>query len=178
MGSDAAPRRQPPQPQHSGARAVRARRRGGHPDSGRLDAGSAGHTRRAGQRPALPPHHIRPGRGRVLAGAGTPRRALSCPAPRGAVVVLRQPLGMRRYLDAVMETAGLYNTAGFNDNTRAFASIPSCHDVWRRTTCDWLAGIVVTGIIDEEDGGDMAREFAYGLAQRAYGLQVESVDKT
>jgi len=87
------------------------------------------------------------------------------------------PLGMRRYLDAVMETAGLYNTAGFNDDTRAFASIPSRHDVWRRTTCDWLAGMVVTGVVDEEDAGDMAREFAYGLAKRAYGLQSESVDK-
>jgi len=88
------------------------------------------------------------------------------------------PLGMRRYLDAVMETAGLYNTAGFNDDTRAFASIPSRHDVWRRTTCDWLAGMVVSGVVDEEDAGDMAREFAYGLARRAYGLQAESVGKT
>jgi glucuronate isomerase len=87
------------------------------------------------------------------------------------------PLGMRRYLDAVMETAGLYNTAGFNDDTRAFASIPSRHDVWRRTTCDWLAGMVVTGIVDEEDAGDMAREFAYGLAKRAYGLQMDPVGK-
>jgi glucuronate isomerase len=88
------------------------------------------------------------------------------------------PLGMRRYLDAVMETAGLYNTAGFNDDTRAFASIPSRHDVWRRTTCDWLAGMVVTGVVDEEDAADMAREFAYGLAKRAYGFQLESVGKT
>jgi glucuronate isomerase len=87
------------------------------------------------------------------------------------------PLGMRRYLDAVMETAGLYNTAGFNDDTRAFASIPSRHDVWRRVTCDWLAGMVVTGIVDEEDAGDMAHEFAHGLAKRAYGLQLESVGK-
>jgi glucuronate isomerase len=46
--------------------------------------------------------------------------------------------GMRRYLDAVVETAGFYNLAGFNDDTRAFASIPSRHDVWRRVSCDWL----------------------------------------
>jgi glucuronate isomerase len=87
------------------------------------------------------------------------------------------PLGMRRYLDAVMETAGLYNTAGFNDDTRAFASIPSRHDVWRRVTCDWLAGMVVTGVVDEEEGRDMAREFAYGLAKRAYGFQREPVGR-
>jgi tagaturonate epimerase len=81
----------------------------------------------------------------------------------------------KRYLDAVMETAGLYNTAGFNDDTRAFASIPSRHDVWRRITCDWLAGMVLTGVVDEEEATDMAREFAYGLAKRAYGFQRESV---
>ncbi len=46
------------------------------------------------------------------------------------------PLGMRRYLDAVVETAGIYNLAGFNDDTLAFASIPARHDVWRRVTCD------------------------------------------
>ncbi len=85
------------------------------------------------------------------------------------------PLGMRRYLDAVMETAGLYNTAGFNDDTRAFASIPARHDVWRRVTCDWLAGTVVTGVVDEEDARDMAREFAIGRARQAYGLEREPV---
>jgi len=41
------------------------------------------------------------------------------------------PNGMRRYFDRVTETAGFYNIAGFNDDTRAFASIPSRHDVWR-----------------------------------------------
>lgn len=78
--------------------------------------------------------------------------------------------GMQRYLDSVLETAGLYNTAGFNDDTRAFPSIPARHDVWRRVTCNWLAGQVVTGIIDEEDAFDMAYQFAYGLAKRAYRL--------
>jgi glucuronate isomerase len=88
------------------------------------------------------------------------------------------PLGMRRYLDAVMETAGLYNTAGFNDDTRAFASIPSRHDVWRRVTCDWLAGMAVGGVVDDEEARDMAREFAYGLARSAYGFQREPVGRT
>lgn len=87
------------------------------------------------------------------------------------------PLGMRRYLDAVMETAGLYNTAGFNDDTRAFASIPSRHDVWRRVTCDWLARMVVMGVVDDEEARDMAREFAYGLARRTYGFQRDPVGR-
>lgn len=83
------------------------------------------------------------------------------------------PLGMRRYLDAVVETAGVYNLAGFNDDTRAFASIPSRHDVWRRVTSDWLAGLVTTGIVDEEDAHVLAHELAYGLAKRAYRLKEE-----
>jgi len=87
------------------------------------------------------------------------------------------PLGMRRYLDAVIETAGLYNTAGFNDDTRAFVSIPSRHDVWRRVTCDWLAGMAVMGVTDEEDASEMAREFAHGLARKAYGLEREPVGR-
>jgi glucuronate isomerase len=77
--------------------------------------------------------------------------------------------GMRRYFDQVVETAGLYNTAGFNDDTRAFASIPSRHDVWRRVSCDWLAGLVVQGMLAEDEAAAMAHECAYGLAKRAYG---------
>jgi glucuronate isomerase len=84
------------------------------------------------------------------------------------------PLGMRRYLDAMVETAGLYNTAGFNDDTRAFASIPSRHDVWRRVTCDWVAGLLTTGLVDEEDALEMVRELAYGLAKKAYRIEEES----
>jgi len=77
--------------------------------------------------------------------------------------------GMRRFFDQVIETAGLYNTAGFNDDTRAFASIPSRHDVWRRVSCDWLAGLVVQGMLAEDEAAEMAYECAYGLAKRAYG---------
>jgi glucuronate isomerase len=80
------------------------------------------------------------------------------------------PNGMRRYFDRVVETAGIYNLAGFNDDTRAFASIPVRHDMWRRAVCDWLAGSVLSGTIDEKDAADMAPELAYGLAKRAYKL--------
>jgi glucuronate isomerase len=78
--------------------------------------------------------------------------------------------GMHRYFDQVMETAGLYNTAGFNDDTRAFLSIPARHDVWRRAACDWLAGMVVRHIIDESDAATMARACAYDLAKETYRL--------
>ncbi len=78
--------------------------------------------------------------------------------------------GMRRYFDHVMETAGLYNTAGFNDDTRAFLSIPARHNLWRRASADWLAGLVARGAIDEDDAHTMIGELAYGLAKVAYRL--------
>ncbi len=78
--------------------------------------------------------------------------------------------GMERFLDAVVETAGIYNLAGFNDDTRAFASVPARHDVWRRVTCNWLAGETLKGIIGEDDASEMASELAYALAKAAYKL--------
>ena len=78
--------------------------------------------------------------------------------------------GMARYFDQVMETAGLYNTAGFNDDTRAFPSIPARHDVWRRASANWLAGLVVRGMIDRADAAEMVVDMAYGLAKRSYNL--------
>lgn len=78
--------------------------------------------------------------------------------------------GMARYFDQVMETAGLYNTAGFNDDTRAFPSIPARHDVWRRASVNWLAGLVVRGYISARDAEEMAHALAYDLAKRAYKL--------
>ncbi len=79
--------------------------------------------------------------------------------------------GMRRYFDQVVETAGLYNTAGFNDDTRAFASIPARHDIWRRVSCDWLAGQVVQGFLAEDEAADLAHALAAGLAKRAYRVE-------
>jgi len=76
--------------------------------------------------------------------------------------------GMNRYLDQIVETAGLYNTAGFNDDTRAFPSIPARHDLWRRVVSNWLAGLVVRGIVDTDDAHQMALDAAYRLAKRVY----------
>jgi glucuronate isomerase len=78
--------------------------------------------------------------------------------------------GMRRYFDQVMETAGLYNTAGFNDDTRAFPSIPARHDVWRRASANWLAGLVARHVIDHRDAESMIIDLAVGLAKKAYRL--------
>lgn len=79
--------------------------------------------------------------------------------------------GMERYFEQVVETAGLYNTAGFNDDTRAFPSIPARHDLWRRASANWIAGLVVRGIVDLEDAEAMAYDTAYRLAKTTYRFE-------
>lgn len=76
--------------------------------------------------------------------------------------------GMQRYRDQVMETAGLYNTVGFNDDTRAFPSIPARHDLARRVDANWIAGLVVRGIVDMDDAEEMIQDAAWRLAKQAY----------
>jgi len=76
--------------------------------------------------------------------------------------------GMRRWLDRIVDTAGLYNTVGFNDDTRAFPSVPTRHDLWRRVVSNWLAGLVMHGMVDMDDAHEMALDAAYRLAKRAY----------
>ena len=80
-------------------------------------------------------------------------------------------LGIQRFLDAVVETAGIYNLAGFNDDTRAYPSIPARHDLWRRACADWLARQVLRGFIDDEDARQMIRALAYDLAKQTYKLE-------
>ncbi|QCI65370.1 glucuronate isomerase [Phreatobacter stygius] len=78
--------------------------------------------------------------------------------------------GMKRFKDLAIETAGFYNTVGFNDDTRAFPSIPARHDVARRVDCGHLAELVLTGRLDEDEAGELAHDLAYGLAKKAYRL--------
>jgi glucuronate isomerase len=78
--------------------------------------------------------------------------------------------GMTRYRQMVTETAGIYNTVGFNDDTRAFPSIPARHDLSRRVDCNFLAGLVTRHIIDMEDARKMSRALAYDLVKKAYKL--------
>lgn len=82
--------------------------------------------------------------------------------------------GIARYYNQVMETAGLFNTVGFNDDTRAFPSIPARHDVWRRISADWIAGLVVRGIVDLTDAREMILDTTYRLAKRAYKFTTSS----
>lgn len=80
------------------------------------------------------------------------------------------PEGMRRYRRMVTETAGFYNTVGFNDDTRAFLSIPARHDLARRIDCGFLAELVVEHRLEEWEAGELAQDLAYNFAKKAYKL--------
>ena len=80
------------------------------------------------------------------------------------------PEGMMRFRERVTETAGFYNTAGFNDDTRAFLSIPARHDVARRTDCAFLAKLVAEHRLEEEEALAVAQDLTYGLVKKVYRL--------
>jgi glucuronate isomerase len=80
------------------------------------------------------------------------------------------PEGMMRFRQQVTETAGFYNTVGFNDDTRAFLSIPARHDVARRIDCAFLARLVAEHRLDEDEAFEVAYELTYGLVKKAYKL--------
>jgi glucuronate isomerase len=80
------------------------------------------------------------------------------------------PEGMMRFRERATETAGFYNTVGFNDDTRAFLSIPARHDVARRIDCAFLARLVAEHRLDEDEAFDVAHELTYGLVKKAYRL--------
>ncbi|HEY6768522.1 MAG TPA: glucuronate isomerase [Candidatus Sulfotelmatobacter sp.] len=80
------------------------------------------------------------------------------------------PEGMLRFRERVTETAGFYNTVGFNDDTRAFLSVPGRHDTARRVDCAFLAKLVTEHRLDEEEALEIAHDLAYGLVKRAYRL--------
>lgn len=80
------------------------------------------------------------------------------------------PEGMRRFRETTTETAGFYNTVGFNDDTRAFCSIPARHDVARRVDCAYLATLVATGRLDGDEAFEVAHDLTYRLVKQAYRL--------
>ncbi|MDB4872105.1 MAG: uxaC [Gemmatimonadales bacterium] len=78
--------------------------------------------------------------------------------------------GMTRFRRQTTETAGIENTAGFADDTRAFCSIPARHDLARRVDANYLGGLLARHVIDMPDAREMAKAMAYDLAKRAYRL--------
>ncbi|MEE3052815.1 MAG: glucuronate isomerase, partial [Planctomycetota bacterium] len=78
--------------------------------------------------------------------------------------------GMTRFRERVTETCGIYNTAGFNDDTRAFPSIPARHDVARRIDANFLARLVAEHVLEEGEAAEMLSELSYSLAKSTYRL--------
>jgi len=83
---------------------------------------------------------------------------------------LDAPEAMLRFRELTTETAGFYNTVGFNDDTRAYLSIPARHDVARRIDCHYLAKLVAEHRLDEDEAALIAHDLAYRLAKEAYRL--------
>lgn len=81
------------------------------------------------------------------------------------------PEGMRRFREMTTETAGFYNTVGFNDDTRAFLSIPARHDVARRIDCGFLARLVAEHRLADWEAAELAQELTLGLVRKAYGIK-------
>jgi len=80
------------------------------------------------------------------------------------------PEGMWRFRETTLSSAGFYNTVGFNDDTRAFLSIPARHDVARRVDCAFLAKLVAEHRMTEDDAAELVVDLAYHLPKRAYRL--------
>jgi glucuronate isomerase len=85
------------------------------------------------------------------------------------------PEGMRRFREMTTETAGFYNGVGFNDDTRAFLSIPARHDVARRVDCGFLARLVAEHRIEDWEAAELAHALAYDLAKQAYKLDAPDI---
>jgi glucuronate isomerase len=81
---------------------------------------------------------------------------------------LDSPDGMRRFREAATETAGFYNTSGFVDDTRAYASIPARHDLFRRVDAGYLAGLVLEHRLSLTEAVDTAADLAYHLPKKSY----------
>jgi glucuronate isomerase len=80
------------------------------------------------------------------------------------------PEGMMRFRQRTTETAGFYNTVGFNDDTRAFLSIPARHDMARRMDCAFLAKLVAEHRLEEDEALEVAQDLAYRLVKKTYRL--------
>jgi len=79
--------------------------------------------------------------------------------------------GIQRFFDQVIDICGLYNTVGFNDDARNFLTIPARHNQWRRASANWLAGLLVRQVIDEDTAQFMMKALSCGLALKAYKLE-------
>ncbi len=81
---------------------------------------------------------------------------------------LDSPEGMRRFREAATETGGFYNTSGFVDDTRAYASIPARHDLFRRIDAGYLARLVLEHRLGLDEAVETAIDLTYNLPLESY----------
>jgi glucuronate isomerase len=81
---------------------------------------------------------------------------------------LDSPEGMRRFRELAVETAGFYNTSGFVDDTRAFASIPARHDLFRRVDAGYLSRLVLEHRLSLNEAVETAIDLTYNLPKESY----------
>ena len=150
-GDDPAPRRVP-QPPHADLRRASARTSGCDiPVAMEFTRGAAAAAGALRHRRRLPPRAVHPRRDGVLPGDRAAGRLLPSVYAGAPWWFLDAPEAIRRYRGAVTETAGFGRTSGFIDDTRAFCSIPARHDMSRRLDCGYLAELVATHRLDEDE---------------------------
>ena len=89
---------------------------------------------------------------------------------------LDTPDGMRRFRELITDSAGFYNTTGFVDDTRAFASIPARHDLARRIDAGFLARLVVEHRLGEDEAAQTAVDLAYRIPKESYARRAPAVE--
>ncbi len=77
---------------------------------------------------------------------------------------------IKHYFDNYVENFGWYRTAGFNNMTGSILAIPSQNDIWRRASANWIAGLVVNGLVDLENAYEIIYALAYSLVKSTYNL--------
>jgi glucuronate isomerase len=84
---------------------------------------------------------------------------------------LDSPAGIARYRAAVTDAIGFTKTSGFIDDTRAFCSIPARHDTSRRADVAFLAGLVTTHQLDEDEAASIARDLVHASPVHTFRLE-------
>lgn len=80
------------------------------------------------------------------------------------------PSAARRFREATVETAGFYRGSGFIDDTRAFLSIPTRHEMARRVDSAFLAELVVQKRITRSQAEQIAVDLVSSVPKRAFKL--------
>jgi glucuronate isomerase len=77
---------------------------------------------------------------------------------------------IKHYFDHYVDNFGWYRIAGLNNFTGSILTLPSQHDIWRRTSANWLAGLVVNGLVDLENAYEIIYALAYNQAKSTYKI--------